>query len=62
MKLEFFEFKFYKSYTETFDNLTDEQSGKLLKRMYKFYFRWEDEKSDLLTEALFSQIKFIDEE
>ena len=57
--MELFEFKFYKSYTDTFDNLTDEEAWKLLKRMYKFYFNNVDKKSDSrIVEMIFPQIKY----
>lgn len=57
--MELFEFKFYKSYCESFDKIPDEDAGKLIKRMYNFYFNWKDKKSDsILVEAIFSQIKY----
>jgi len=57
--MQLFEFKFYKSYLETFEMLSNEDSWKLIKRMSNFYFNWSDEKSDsLIVEALFSQIKY----
>jgi len=36
--MDFKEFKFYKSYLETFENLPNEDAGKLIKRMSNFYF------------------------
>ena len=57
--MELFEFKFYKSYTDTFKRLPDETAGKLIKKMYQYYFFWEDiETDDILVEALFPQIKY----
>lgn len=57
--MELFEFKFYKSYIDIFDKLTDEDSGKLIKRMTSFYFRWEDIETDsVIVEIVFSQIKY----
>ena len=57
--MDFKEFKFYKSYLETFENLPNEDAGKLIKRMSNFYFNWKDKKSDsMLVEAIFPQIKY----
>ena len=57
--MELFEFKFYKSYIDIFDKLSDEDSWKLIKRMTSFYFRWEDIATDsVIVEVVFSQIKY----
>ena len=57
--MDLHEFKFYKSYMDTFENMPDEEAWKLVKRMCDFYFKWKDKKSEsVLVEAIFPQIKY----